>query len=74
MADNNNPIIAAVLSFFIPGLGQYLINKKAKKGVAFFFGTLIGYIFLIIPGVIVWLFNIYDAYMEAQGKPVWKFD
>ncbi|MCX8194742.1 MAG: hypothetical protein N3G22_01385 [Candidatus Micrarchaeota archaeon] len=47
---------------------------KIKKGIVFFIATIIGTFFFVIPGLIVWAINVYDAYMEAQGKPVWKFD
>ena len=73
MANEKNPLISAILSFVIPGAGQ-VYNGKAKKGVVIFIVACIGYMLLILPGLVVSLFAIYDAYMEAQGKPVWKFD
>jgi TM2 domain-containing membrane protein YozV len=73
MAGEKNPIISAVLSFIIPGLGQAYCGK-IKKGAVLLVAAIIGSFLLFIPGLLVWLFGIYDAYMEAQGKPVWKFD
>ena len=52
--------LPALLSFFIPGLGQ-IVKGQVLKGIAFFFGTLIGFT-LIIPGIIIWIWNISDAY------------
>jgi TM2 domain-containing membrane protein YozV len=60
-----NPIISLILSFFISGLGQ-VYNGETLKGVALFFGTIIGYMIFVIPGVIVWVYGMYDAYTTAK--------
>ena len=78
---DNNPVISAVLSFFIPGLGQALICKKAKKGVLIFvlavaIGLVSSILALFTLGLTMllpflwWVANIYDAYSDAKGKPV----
>jgi TM2 domain. len=59
-----NPIIAAILSFIIPGLGQ-IIAGETKKGIIFFvialvLGALSGVIIFI--GVIYFIYAIYVAY------------
>ncbi len=73
MADNNKPIIAAILSFLITGLGHVYLGK-VKKGIVLFLAALVGSFLFLIPGVLVWAFGVYEAYMEAKGKPVWKFE
>jgi TM2 domain. len=60
-----NPILSVILSFFISGLGQ-VYNGETLKGVALFFGTIIGYFIFVIPGVIVWVYGMYDAYTTAK--------
>jgi len=60
-----SPILAAICSLVIPGLGQVYVGD-IRKGIAIFFGTLIGIFIWIIPGLIVWVFGIYDAYTIAQ--------
>lgn len=72
MANEKNPIISAILSLVIPGLGQ-VYNGTWKKGVVIFVVACIAYYLFTLLGVVVSLFAIYDAYMEAKGKPVWKF-
>lgn len=69
-----NAIIAAVLSFFIPGLGQALAGD-IKKGVIFF---IIAIVFAIISwfvfnnwvvhiiGILYSLYAAYDAYVMAK--------
>ena len=56
--------IAAAASFLFAGLGQ-VYNGNLLRGLGIFFGTLIGYLFFMIPGIIVWIYGIYDAYKTA---------
>ncbi|NPE26781.1 hypothetical protein HNV12_02125 [Methanococcoides sp. SA1] len=53
--------VPALMSFFIPGLGQ-LTKGHIGKALIAFFGTIIGTFLLVFPGIFVWLWNIYDAY------------
>jgi len=59
-----NPTLAAILSI-IPGLGQ-AYNGHILRGLLFFFATGIGLILLVFPGVIVWIYGIYDSYRTAK--------
>jgi TM2 domain-containing membrane protein YozV len=61
-----NPILAAIGSFFIPGLGQVYNGEGFVKGLLYLIGTLIGWIILFIPGLAIWLFGIYKAYKVAK--------
>ena len=63
--EEKNPVLATICSFFIPGLGQ-VYNGETAKGVGIFAGTLIGLFIFIIPGLIVWVFGLYDAYTTAK--------
>ena len=63
--EEKNPILAAVCSLFVPGFGQVYDGKMAR-GFAIFIGTVIGLICLIVPGIIIWLFGVYDAYSLAK--------
>jgi TM2 domain-containing membrane protein YozV len=60
-----SPGVAAVLSFVFPGLGQ-VCNGDTGRGILFLIGTLIGSLLLVIPGLIIWVYQIYDAYKTAQ--------
>ena len=55
--------LPALLSFFIPGLGQ-IIKGQAGKGILIFIAFLIGLPFLMIPSIIVWIWQIRDAYSD----------
>jgi TM2 domain-containing membrane protein YozV len=65
-----SPGLAAVLSFFITGLGQ-IYNGQILKGLililiqiinGFLTAILIGYLFLFI----VWIYGLFDAYATAK--------
>ena len=60
-----SPGLAAVLSFFVPGLGQ-LYKGQILNGIAWFFFVLLGYAALILPGLLLHLFCIIGA---ASGNP-----
>jgi len=60
-----SPGTAALLSFFFSGLGQ-VYNGNLGRGLMFLFGTIIGGCFFIIPGIIVWAYQVYDAYSMAK--------
>uniref|UniRef100_UPI002FCB7765 hypothetical protein n=1 Tax=Methanoculleus sp. TaxID=90427 RepID=UPI002FCB7765 len=61
-----NPAVAAGLSFLFNGLGQ-AYNGQFARGVLVLFGSLFGLFLLIVPGVAVWLWGVYDAYRTAKG-------
>ena len=60
-----NPGIAAVLSFFIPGLGQ-IYRGKIFRGLLWMAAVAVGYWLLIVPGLILHLLCIIAAY---AGNP-----
>jgi TM2 domain-containing membrane protein YozV len=60
-----SPGIAGILSFIFPGSGQ-VYNGEMVKGVLVLLGTLIGVLIYVIPGVIVWIYGIYDAYATSK--------
>ena len=67
---NKDPILAAILSFLIIGLGQIYLGLT-KKGILLFVGAMIsGVLMLLIIGWLTWLviwgYGIYDAYNSAQ--------
>jgi TM2 domain-containing membrane protein YozV len=60
-----SPGLAAVLSFFVPGLGQ-LYKGQILNGIVWFFMVGFGYMALILPGLLLHLFCIIGA---ASGNP-----
>lgn len=64
-AKEKNPILAAIGSFFIPGLGQVYNGEGYAKGFKYLIGMYIGSL-LLIPGLAVWVYGIYNAYTMAN--------
>jgi hypothetical protein len=60
-----NPGVAAVCSFFIPGLGQ-MYKGQVLNGLFWLFIVAVGYVLYIIPGLILHLLCIFGA---ASGDP-----
>jgi TM2 domain-containing membrane protein YozV len=60
------PLLAAIGSFFFPGLGQVYNGEGMVKGLMYLIGTLIGYVIFILPGIAIWLYGIYNAYKVAD--------
>lgn len=53
--------VPAILSLFMPGLGQ-IVKGQVGRGIAIFCGVVFGLMFLVVPGVIIWIWQIADAY------------
>ncbi len=64
--EQKSQLIAGTCSTFLPGLGQ-VYNGEAAKGFALFIMTVVGLIILVVPGIIVWFYALYNAYSTA-GK------
>jgi TM2 domain-containing membrane protein YozV len=60
-----SPGLAAVLSFFLPGLGQ-LYKGQIINGIVWFFMVMCGYAALILPGLILHFFCVLGA---LSGNP-----
>ncbi|MBI4133556.1 TM2 domain-containing protein [Candidatus Uhrbacteria bacterium] len=60
-----NPGVAAVLSVFLPGLGHIYLGQFGI-GLALMFITPLGYLFFIVPGLLLHIFAIYSAYRDAS--------
>ena len=57
--------MALLLSFVSPGLGQ-VYNGEFRKGLLILFGSAIGFFIFVIPGLIVYIYGLYDAYVTAK--------
>lgn len=83
MVGMKNEGLAAILSFFWPGLGQ-IYDGQIGRGIGILVGGIVlivvAWILLWIPYIIYWAWNIYDAYNLAKkynqelsrtGNPPW---
>lgn len=60
-----SPVLAAVMSFLIPGLGQ-VYTGNTLRGILLLIGAFVGFIMLLVPGLIVLAYAVYDAYKTAK--------
>lgn len=67
MVEQKNPLVAAVLSFLVPGWGQVYNGQGYLKGLLFVIGYIVGLLFLVVPGMVVWVYGIYRAYKVADN-------
>lgn len=58
--------LAAALSFFVPGLGQ-LYRGRALRGLAWLIAVTCGYLLLVVPGIILHLLCMLDAFRCPQA-------
>jgi len=63
--EEKNPLLAFFCSLVVPGLGQ-VYNGMTARGIAILIGTAIGLFIVVIPGVVVWLYGMVDAYTTAK--------
>jgi TM2 domain-containing membrane protein YozV len=70
-----NPILALIISFFLPGIGTVYAGNIMKGIIIFIIAVILGVlagIFLLgiiayILYVLVWLYGMYDAYTTAKA-------
>jgi TM2 domain-containing membrane protein YozV len=60
-----NGLLAAALSFLIPGLGQ-LYTRETGAAIIIFIAAMAGYVCCIIPGLLMHLIAIIGAYNGAN--------
>jgi TM2 domain-containing membrane protein YozV len=67
---NKSPILGAILSFLIIGLGQVYLGLTKKGIILFVLAIVSGFLMLLFVGYIlwllVWLYAIYDGYNSAN--------
>ena len=61
-----NPIVAALLTWFVFGIGHLVINGQQKKWLFILIATIVGSFLCILPGVIIAVFSVIDSYTTAQ--------
>lgn len=57
--------LAALLSLVFPGAGQ-VYNGEMMKGILILIGSLFGILIYLVPGIIVWIYGIYEAYTTSE--------
>jgi hypothetical protein len=60
-----NPIVAALLTWLVFGLGHLIVNGQQRKWLMTLLGGIIGSILCCLPGVIVGVLSIVESYQTA---------
>ena len=67
-----SPVLAVILSFFIPGLGQLYTGQFLKAVILFVLAVIFGFLSTFYIGIpfylIVWIYSMYDAYVSAKNQ------
>lgn len=67
-----SPIIALILSFFIPGLGQFYTGQLMKAILLFILAVIFAGLSIVLIGIpfylIVWIYSMFDAYTVARDS------
>ncbi|WP_407378968.1 zinc-ribbon domain-containing protein [Methanobrevibacter sp.] len=66
-----NPVVALILSFIFPGLGQ-LYNNQNQKGLTLIIAYIVSWILAllligIVLAILVWIYGMYDAFVSAKA-------
>jgi hypothetical protein len=61
-----NPVVAALLSWFVFGIGHLVINGQQRKWLMTLAASLIGSILCCVPGVVISILSIIESYKTAQ--------
>jgi hypothetical protein len=60
-----NPIAAALLTWFVVGIGHIVINGQTNKWIWTLVATIIGSFLCILPGIVVGILSVVDSYQTA---------
>lgn len=61
-----NPIAAALLTWFVLGIGHIVINGQTNKWIWTLVATLIGSILCVLPGIVIGILSVVDSYQTAE--------
>lgn len=59
------PVSAAILSLFVPGLGQ-MTSGRLLAGLTWMIGICFGYSLLVVPGIVLHILCVLDASITAS--------
>jgi hypothetical protein len=61
-----NPVLALILTWFVLGTGHYFINGQQRKWLYTLIAGLVGTLLCCIPGIVIGICSIIDAYQTAE--------
>jgi hypothetical protein len=61
-----NPVVAALLTWLLLGTGHLFINGQQRKWLFTLIAAIVGSILCLLPGVVISILSIIDAYQTAE--------
>lgn len=61
-----NPIAAALLTWFVLGIGHVVINGQTNKWIYTLVVTIIGSLLCVLPGIVIGILSVIDSYQTAE--------
>ncbi len=61
-----NPIAAAILTWFVLGIGHIVINGQTNKWIWTIVVTFIGSFLCVLPGIVLGILSVVDSYKTAE--------
>ncbi len=61
-----NPVVALLLTWLLFGLGHLITNGQQRKWLYTLLATLAGTCACLLPGIVIAVFSVVDAYQTAQ--------
>ena len=61
-----NPVVALLLTWLVFGLGHLIVNGQQRKWLYTLLASLAGTCACILPGIVIAIFSIVDAYQTAE--------
>lgn len=61
-----NPIAAAILTWFVFGIGHIVINGQTNKWIWTIVVTFIGSFLCVLPGIVLAILSVVDSYKTAE--------
>src|ERR1043165_7094826 len=61
-----NPIVAALLTWFVLGLGHLIINGQQRKWIYTLVAGFVGSLCFCLPGIFIGVCSVIDSYQTAE--------
>ena len=61
-----NPVVALLLTWFVFCIGHLVVNGQQRKWIMNLVVVLVGYILCCLPGVVIGILSVIDAYKTAE--------
>ncbi len=61
-----NPIVALLLTWFVFGIGHFVINGQQRKWLFTLVASIVGSCCCVLPGLVIGILSVVDSFQTAQ--------